>query len=179
MHDPVLQVKVSKGQEDIVRDIRVPGEFKQMLEPLPGIFQWLIKMVRYEEHITNFPLKSSKRILLWIFRRQHHGVFTILERLDDPVPCPSITGVSFSWHIEKMTGPNTSAITSTLSYFPLPLLCSPEIYSSISDPIWIVFSIKYIVFLSHWLAKSFHHNWFWIFKFFTKGTKLVITLPRS
>ena len=39
MHDPVLQVKVSKGQEDIVRDIRVPGEFKQMLEPLPGIFQ--------------------------------------------------------------------------------------------------------------------------------------------
>ena len=40
MQEPVLQVKVSMGQEDIVKEIIVPGGFKQI--PAPGPRQFLI-----------------------------------------------------------------------------------------------------------------------------------------
>ena len=64
MQDPVLQVKVSMGQEDIVKDIKVPGRFKQMLAPVPDFFNIFITMPWLEKVPTNFPFKSSKGIFL-------------------------------------------------------------------------------------------------------------------
>ena len=36
IQEPVLQVKVSTGQEDIVKEIRVPGGFEQMVASGPA-----------------------------------------------------------------------------------------------------------------------------------------------
>ena len=60
MQDPVLQVKVSMGQEDIVKDIKVPGRFKQMLAPVPEFFNGLINVHVIEKYPPTSHLNLPK-----------------------------------------------------------------------------------------------------------------------